>query len=342
MIPFGWPETPVLTADGSRLIVPFQRASVAGTSSEDAGAVFVYNVDAMLEQIEKYQTKDDASNFLLRLPIDDLPQLGGDLTAIGERKNVAIDLAADFRLFEVRVGTDTYKDLPRTQLVFGVPCLEFIEGEHYRRVRIGKEILYSLHNGEYFAGVDSDPIALVDPDEISKNTPLATGGAPRGAAILEEVLDLQSPRGEITELEPTFAWKVFYADNATQAAAASRIYVSVFSEGYGLFPWDAPPGVVPQLPHAKERPGELPGWDFHPNRIVNGDYIERNSDAVSCQAEQPGKPDDPPTGNFICEYTLPENRRLTAGQNYNWGVEVNLNGARHAGGIIPYRGAEIH
>ncbi|MEZ6135594.1 MAG: dockerin type I domain-containing protein [Pirellulaceae bacterium] len=111
-------------------------------------------------------------------------------------------------------------------------------------------------------------------------------GSIRGADALGESLSLTSPvNAFVNELNPTLTW------NTGVPNSVSKVYVSTFAAGNGLFPQDL--GIT----------------DLNPYRIVSG--VEVVADAFG-----------------IASYKLPASLRLTAGQTYYWGVEASSAGGR--------------
>jgi hypothetical protein len=138
----------------------------------------------------------------------------------------------------------------------------------------------------------STPIDQVARDEfgVALRSETPTGGLPQGLAAESLSLELLpvEPVTPLaaggTDLIPRFRWQVTGVEGVK-----SKIYVSVFPPGEGLFPTD------------------FAGEDRNPHRIVSGVQLD------------PG----------VFEYQLDEPRRLTAGQTYYWGVEATTSDGQH-------------
>ncbi|MBL7187982.1 MAG: tandem-95 repeat protein [Phycisphaerae bacterium] len=134
--------------------------------------------------------------------------------------------------------------------------------------------------------------------------PINTGGFPKGLEILPQFLSLNDPEETgtqdhqfldvpelpdqpvVEDLTPKFTWNIVgFEDVKSKIKVTSKIYVSVFKGGEGLFPSDTPP--------------DSPLVDMNPNRIVNGEDVDTKT-----------------------EFVLPNHVKLTAGQTYYWGVEA--------------------
>ncbi len=107
----------------------------------------------------------------------------------------------------------------------------------------------------------------------------------RGLDAMVEGAHLISPTNDfVSDTTPTLTWR-------TTAHSVSRLFVSTFSAGNGLYPNDL--GIT----------------DLNPYRIVNG--VEVTADA-----------------NGLAQFTIPFTAQLTAGQTYYWGVEVSSSDGR--------------
>jgi hypothetical protein len=127
----------------------------------------------------------------------------------------------------------------------------------------------------------------------NSHAPIVLGGYIGGmAAQTAECLRLNDPTpGGVSKSDrtPVFTWSV--CDNPS---VQSKVFVSTYAPGVGLFPSDTPAGANPTW---------LIHGDINFTRIVNG------------------LPPDSGTGT---KYTLGPLQQLTAGQSYYWGVEVTL------------------
>ena len=180
---------------------------------------------------------------------------------------------------------DTYT--PTGQIVSGLPLIP--------NPLIDLKADFRLRN---FAGVREfgNFIAL-------DRAPLVAGSQPRGLAVQDDFLTLVGPtsRSSTTDQTPTFTWTL----NGREAT--TRLFVSVYGPGQGLFPEDPPPSLGSTNGSATSF-----GPDANRNRIYTGDEIFAAGG----------------TGNLT--FDLPNERVLTRGQTYWWGVEaVTADGRVH-------------
>ncbi|QIZ73028.1 YncE family protein [Oxynema aestuarii] len=145
------------------------------------------------------------------------------------------------------------------------------------------------------------------------------GGSPFSVATASSrpIVNLQNPIGVFDEetLTPTFKWNFNGEGDETDVCATPvdeddvkevRLYVSVFPEGEGLLPRD----IWPELD------SPTPGRDYNPNRILTATWKE--GVWTWNGGSQAGAKD---------QFTLPDDRMLTAGQEYYWAVEAVINGS---------------
>jgi hypothetical protein len=165
---------------------------------------------------------------------------------------------------------------------------------------------------------------LAGPPGVGVNTPIdptielgaiGTGRFPQGLAIAETldvtigfgrtgdpqgsvVINVTAEKGDTT---PVFRWNVKFENPEQAEGATSRIYLSVFDQGQGLFPDDRP--SVSKL-------GETtPDEDPNLHRIVNGAFADQTVNGTE--------------GIFEFDLaTMEPARRLTLGQTYYVGVEI--------------------
>jgi endonuclease G len=123
-------------------------------------------------------------------------------------------------------------------------------------------------------------------------------------------LQLVSPgiSGVADSLTPTFEWKFGDEEEDDVCGAIDpdevkevRLYVSVFPKGEGLLPGDTWP----------ELDSPTPGRDYNPNRVLTATWKE--GVWTWNGGSQAGSKD---------QFTLPDDRMLTAGQEYHWAVEA--------------------
>lgn len=178
----------------------------------------------------------------------------------------------------------------------------------------------------------------------SKRAPVSVTN-PRGlAATPLDWLDLVDANNDTKDLTPTFEWNfdVLPAENIEEV----NLFLSVFDEGEGLLPWDEvvdlpdPDGneflsnqglSKPQQLDLLTKPWNTSSYrsqenDFNPNRILTATW-QRDSTNIGKWTIDGGQTFTQGTNT---SFTLPENLRLTAGQEYNWAVEAwNKEGKRN-------------
>lgn len=156
-----------------------------------------------------------------------------------------------------------------------------------------------------------------------KNAPLATIGQPNSVAMASSrpVVNMLTPLGVSNEqtLTPTFRWNFDGQDDNHGDLCASpvddddvlevNLYISVFPEDLGLLPEDRW-----EFDMNSEK-------DYNPNRILTATWTEADDWTLN---GQPVGGD----GNSKYQFTLPEDRMLTAGQKYYWAVKVKYNDGR--------------
>ncbi|WP_155968451.1 DNA/RNA non-specific endonuclease [Kamptonema formosum] len=163
------------------------------------------------------------------------------------------------------------------------------------------EIIGGNWVNQFTFGVPQDsnraPIGMVSPKGLT-------------VASARDWVDLVSPGagGSTDDLTPTFEWK--FKDDSTQCGIPNlspqdisevNLYVSVFPKDQGLLPKDRWEGLG----------NVTPGRDYNPNRVLtatwkNGVWTWKGGST---------------SGDFD-EFTLPDERILTAGQTYHWAVEA--------------------
>ncbi|MEG4336309.1 DUF4114 domain-containing protein [Microcoleus sp. D3_18_C2] len=148
----------------------------------------------------------------------------------------------------------------------------------------------------------------------TKRAPIGIGGNPKGLAIAsaKNWLELKGPIGDSKNdsnpLTPTFKWDLkgenepcglpgFKPDTDVDKV---NLYVSVFPQGKGLLPGDRWDG----LNSAVEK-------DYNPNRILTAQW--KNGTWTWDGRTKAGSSE---------EFTLSNDRMLTAGQQYHWAVEA--------------------
>ncbi|MEG3847469.1 DNA/RNA non-specific endonuclease, partial [Microcoleus sp. herbarium19] len=178
----------------------------------------------------------------------------------------------------------------------------------------------------------------------SKRAPVAATNSRGLAATPLDWLDLTGPGDSSNDLTPTFEWE--FDELPSENVEEVNLFLSVFDEGEGLLPWDEvvdlpdPNGNEFLFNQGLSKPEQLDlltkPWntsfyrsqenDFNPNRILTATW-QRGDDGIGKWTLDGGK-------TFIegtnTSFTLPDNRILTAGQEYNWAVEAwNKNGSRN-------------
>ena len=149
----------------------------------------------------------------------------------------------------------------------------------------------------------------------SNRGPLAHGEIPFSVAMASknQLVKIVSPdNSKEDRLKPTFQWEIYKpADDCEgdvcipeveepQKIKKVKLYVSVFDKNNGLLPdeWRPDNGQA--------------GVDYNPNRILTATW--ENNKWTWSNGERS-------TNNYK-EFTLPDDRSLTAGQKYHWAVEV--------------------
>ncbi|MEB3827891.1 DNA/RNA non-specific endonuclease [Phormidium sp. CCY1219] len=164
------------------------------------------------------------------------------------------------------------------------------------------EIIGGNWRSDFTFGVPEDTI----------KAPLGIGGMPMGLTLVSasKPLQLVSPgiSGVADSLTPTFEWKFGDEDDDDVCGAIDpddvkevRLYVSVFPKGEGLLPGDRWNEI--------QYPGNLD--DYNPNRVLTATWKE--GVWTWNGGSQAGAKD---------QFTLPDDRMLTAGQEYHWAVEA--------------------
>ncbi|TAD94917.1 MAG: DUF4114 domain-containing protein [Oscillatoriales cyanobacterium] len=151
----------------------------------------------------------------------------------------------------------------------------------------------------------------------TKRAPIGIGGNPKGLAVAstKKWLELEGPIGTsesgTNPLTPTFRWD-FKGDgeecglpgfNPDTDVKEVNLYVSVFPQGKGLLPDDRWDG----LNSAGDK-------DYNPNRVLTAQW--KNGTWTSNGVSKAGSSE---------EFTLSNDRMLTAGQEYHWAVEAVTN-----------------
>ena len=171
----------------------------------------------------------------------------------------------------------------------------------------------------------------------SKRAPLTIGANPWSVtnASHRDWLDLSTVGdNNITEdLTPNFEWEF---DENPDKVEKVNLYVSVFPDGQGLLlgdTWDElsdleNSSILPGLTTQQKR--QLLGvkdpdtgiWDYNPNRILTASWKKNDDGSSNWYFPDGTLIEDPDNLNTITNFTLPNNRTLTAGQTYYWAVEA--------------------
>jgi len=159
--------------------------------------------------------------------------------------------------------------------------------------------------------------------------PIGTGGSPRGlAASPADWLDLIGPGTTTTDLTPTLDWQF---DPGMEDVREVNLFVSTFSEGEGLLPWDkvvdlSDSSFLLNLSSQQKRELLTKPWngydDFNPGRILTATWKKETNtwywhDGTTAIAPPVNDP-----LNTSTRFTLPDDRILTAGQNYHWAIQA--------------------
>ncbi|MEG4866944.1 MULTISPECIES: DNA/RNA non-specific endonuclease [unclassified Microcoleus] len=156
--------------------------------------------------------------------------------------------------------------------------------------------------------------------------PVGTGGNLRDLSIAPtDWLDLKGPGATTNDLTPTFQWQ--FAPGWEDVKEVN-LFVSTFDKGEGLLPedrWEDLANI--QNPNfnnlsPQQQQNLLAKWnsqfgtlDYNPNRILTATWKPGQG-----WVGLGGLPLDP--SNTNTQFTLPDNRTLTAGQTYHWAVEA--------------------
>ncbi|MGB7708361.1 MAG: hypothetical protein WBL95_02230 [Microcoleus sp.] len=153
--------------------------------------------------------------------------------------------------------------------------------------------------------------------EGTNRAPIGIGGNPKGLAIasVKNWLELEGPIGtsesESNPLTPTFKWDLkgdgeecgLTGFNPDTDVDEVNLYVSVFPQGKGLLPDDRWSGLNPTVEK-----------DYNPNRVLTAQW--KNGTWTWNGGNKAGSSE---------EFTLSNDRILTAGQEYHWAVEAVTN-----------------
>ena len=156
--------------------------------------------------------------------------------------------------------------------------------------------------------------------------PVGTGGNLRDlSSAPTDWLNLKGPGATTNDLTPTFQWQF---SPGWEDVKEVNLFVSTFDKGEGLLPedrWEDLANI--QNPNfnnlsPQQQQNLLAKWnsqfgtyDYNPNRILTATWKPGQG-----WVGLGGLPLDP--SNTNTQFTLPDNRTLTAGQTYHWAVEA--------------------
>ena len=134
-------------------------------------------------------------------------------------------------------------------------------------------------------------------------------------AVNFNTVNLNTPASSLT---PDFSWNFEGSDSIDKV----NLFVSSFDEGEGLLPWDklvnlSDPKLLSDASESEKLKLLSKKWqggdddDFNPGRILTATWQNNRwllSDGTVIQGDKN-------------HFTLPDNHRLTAGQNYHWAVQ---------------------
>ena len=168
--------------------------------------------------------------------------------------------------------------------------------------------------------------------EDSKRAPLTIGANPWSVtnASHRDWLSLLPVKEQ--DLTPNFAWEF---DENPEEVKEVNLYVSVFPDGQGLLPgdtWDElndleNSSILPGLNTEQKRrllgvkDSDTGIWDYNPNRILTASWKKDENGGSEWYFPDGTIIDDPGNLNTMNNFSLPDNRTLTAGQKYYWAVE---------------------
>ena len=166
----------------------------------------------------------------------------------------------------------------------------------------------------------------------SKRAPLTIGGNPWSVTNASHrdwlnLLPVNDP-----DLTPDFAWEF---DEDPEKVKEINLYVSVFPDGQGLLPGDTWDGlnnledssILPSLTTEQKRrllgvkDSDTGIWDYNPNRILTASWKKNENGGGEWYFPDGTLIEDPGELNTMTNFSLPDNRTLTAGQKYYWAVE---------------------
>jgi hypothetical protein len=166
--------------------------------------------------------------------------------------------------------------------------------------------------------------------EGSDRGPISTGSLPWGVQMASKQVWIEPAPVDGRDLTPTLKWNIYKSKNQEQGddcvscdppnedkdnIESIKLYLSVFGKDEGLLPDTWPKNV----------PGDWPSkTDYNPNRIITAVWRNNKWTWVGNNQEIPQETPDVPNSQYEWQFTLPDDRMLTAGQTYHWAVEVKL------------------
>lgn len=163
----------------------------------------------------------------------------------------------------------------------------------------------------------------------TNRAPVNPGAFSRGLAVAPtDIVDLTGPGNSTSDLTPTFTWKF---DIPIQNVQEVNLFVSTFTAGEGLLPWDVTvdlddPQFLPGMSESQKRQLLTKKWrgydDFNPGRILTATWKKATNtwywyDGQTVISQTLNEPP-----NTSIRLTLPESLTLTAGQDYHWAVQA--------------------
>ena len=240
-IPQGRIDNLALSADGRYLYAAYRTAganpsgeTIPGQDSSGNGGVFIYDVAEMIKLINAIESDTNAMQLeiLRKRPINNIqvdpsgnpdPGTGTFLSPVGQRENPFIDVHADYRVFARPivdasgvVQSDNYGNW-YGKYTFGVPAGQVV-----------LDPTFNVQGQLVFERLETLPTG-------NGRAPIGTGGSPRGIAVQQEFLELNTPtNGAEVDGNPTFKWTVHGPHDIEDV----RIYVTLtrlgraISDGY--------------------------------------------------------------------------------------------------------------
>jgi large repetitive protein len=169
--------------------------------------------------------------------------------------------------------------------------------------------------------------------EGSKRGPVSTGGNPTGVTTVSTPrleASLITPLTATQDLTPTFQWRL---NEDLASIKEINLFISAYPEREGLLPWDrfvdlSDSGLFSSLTIERKRELLSKQWngsdDFNSGRILtatwkneSGSWYQYDRETSFGRTWATGD-----AANSMTSFTLPEELRLSAGQNIYWAIQA--------------------